>query len=217
MKHSIKREQSHARMSFAECENVRATLKHMKLSFHLILTLAAMLTMAQTAMATDVTWYMHGGKGTTCNKSGNQAEIISSEGETMLFTWTDGGTFYYYDSWSLFFNIIDHHLSVTFPYLSGTVTEVKLSRFDFQNSGMELSVGNGTTNLTTSGNQYFSSSEECEDVTVSFTGSIEVDADHPLRFTFHVPANAVESMPSVIPAESAAARILLFLIFHPPL
>ena len=29
MKHSIKREQSHVRMSFAECENVRATLKHM--------------------------------------------------------------------------------------------------------------------------------------------------------------------------------------------
>ena len=63
MKHSIKREQSHARMSFAEYENqrslaegesnVRATLKHMKLSFNLILTLAAMLTMAQTAWATD--------------------------------------------------------------------------------------------------------------------------------------------------------------------
>ncbi len=63
MKHSIKREQSHARMSFAECDNqrslaegesnVRATLKHMKLSFHLILTLAAMLTMAQTAWAID--------------------------------------------------------------------------------------------------------------------------------------------------------------------
>ena len=61
MKHSIKREQSHARMSFAEYENqrslaegesnVRATLKHMKLSFHLILTLTAMLTMAQTAWA----------------------------------------------------------------------------------------------------------------------------------------------------------------------
>ena len=65
MKHSIKREQSHARMSFAECENqrslaegesnVRATLKHMKLSFHLILTLAVMLTMAQTAWAQDLT------------------------------------------------------------------------------------------------------------------------------------------------------------------
>ena len=193
MKHSIKREQSHTRMSFAECENqrslaegesnVRATLKHMKLSFHLILTLVAMLTMAQTAWADDVTWYMHGGKGTTCNKSGNQAEIISSDGETMLFTWTDGGTFYYYDSWSLFFNIIDHHLSVTFPYINGTVTEVKLSGFDFQNSGMKFSVSNGTTNLTTSGNQYFFSSED-EEVTVSFTGSIDVDTDHPLRFTF---------------------------------
>ena len=65
MKHSIKREQSHARMSFAECENqrslaegesnVRATLKHMKLSFHLILILAAMLTMAQTAWAVELT------------------------------------------------------------------------------------------------------------------------------------------------------------------
>ncbi|MCR5131968.1 MAG: hypothetical protein K6C10_10995, partial [Prevotella sp.] len=64
MKHSIKREQSHARMSFAECENqrslaegesnVRATLKHMKLSFHLILTLALWLV-AQTAWATDET------------------------------------------------------------------------------------------------------------------------------------------------------------------
>ena len=77
MKHSIKREQSHTRMSFAEYENqrslaegesnVRATLKHMKLSFHLILTLVVMLTMAQTAWAATktetrtATWYMDGG------------------------------------------------------------------------------------------------------------------------------------------------------------
>ncbi len=156
----------------------------MNRTFNLILTLALWLVAAQTAWATDVTWYMHGGKGTNCNKSGNQAEIISSDGETMLFTWTDGGTFYYYDTWSTFFKVIDHHLSVTFPYISGTVTEVKLSGFDFQNAGMRFSVGNGTTNLTTSGNQYFSSSDTDEDVTVSFTGSIDVDTDHPLRFTF---------------------------------
>ena len=65
MKHSIKREQSHARMSFAEFDNqrslaegesnVRATLKHMKLSFNLILTLALWLTMAQTAWAVELT------------------------------------------------------------------------------------------------------------------------------------------------------------------
>ena len=154
-----------------------------KRTFNLILTLALWLV-AQTAWADDVTWYMQNGKGTTCTQSDNQAEIISSGGETMLFTWTSGGTFYYNDNWSTFSKVIDHNLSVTFPYLSGTVTEVKLSRFDFQNSGMELSVGNGTTNLTTSGNQYFSSSDTDEEVTVSFTGSIEVDADHPLRFTF---------------------------------
>ena len=50
-------------MSFVECENqrslaegesnVRATLKHMKLSFHLILTIALWLMAAQTAWATD--------------------------------------------------------------------------------------------------------------------------------------------------------------------
>ena len=77
MKHSIKREQSHTRMSFVECENqrslaegesnVRATLKHMKLSFHLILTLVVMLTMAQGAWAgttietRTVTYYLNGG------------------------------------------------------------------------------------------------------------------------------------------------------------
>ncbi|MBR3109873.1 MAG: hypothetical protein IKH35_01635 [Prevotella sp.] len=157
--------------------------KPIRLYFRVAMMLLMLLT-SMTAWATDVTWYMHGGKGTTCNKSGNQAEIISSDGETMLFTWTDGGTFYYYDSWSLFFNIIDHHLSVTFPYINGTVTEVKLSGFDFQNDGMKFSVGNGTTNLTTSGNQYFFSSNTAEEVTVSFTGSIDVDTDHPLRFTF---------------------------------
>ena len=67
MKHSIKREQSHARMSFVECENqrslaegesnVRATLKHMKLSFHLILILAFWLVAAQTATAQEAAVY----------------------------------------------------------------------------------------------------------------------------------------------------------------
>ena len=121
--------------------------KPIRLYFRVAMMLLMLLT-TMTAWADDVTWYMHGGKGTNCNKSGNQAEIISSDGETMLFTWTDGGTFYYYDTWSTFFKVIDHHLSVTFPYISGTVTEVKLSGFDFQNAGMRFSVGNGTTNLT---------------------------------------------------------------------
>ena len=100
MKHSIKREQSHARMSFAECENqrslaegesnVRATLKHMKLSFHLILTLVTMFTMAQTAWAATVketrttTWQMDGGaSGSTTLE--NSLTLLNAEGKRLYY------------------------------------------------------------------------------------------------------------------------------------
>ena len=88
MKHSIKREQSHARMSFAECENqrslaegesnVRATLKHMKLSFNLILTLAAMLMIAQTAWAADET------KTFTVSSVTGSGNPLSYDGKTFI-------------------------------------------------------------------------------------------------------------------------------------
>ena len=102
MKHSIKREQSHARMSFAECENqrslaegesnVRATLKHMKLSFNLILTLAAMLTMAQTAWAVTetrtVTYRLiTGTQGCIkANIGGTEQNIITPIGNHIIIT-----------------------------------------------------------------------------------------------------------------------------------
>ena len=105
MKHSIKREQSHARMSFAECENqrsltegesnVRATLKHMKLSLNFILTLAAMLTMAQGAWAVTEevteTWTMNGSAcsisgSTLSNGSGNRIVLSNGGG------WLNNGT-----------------------------------------------------------------------------------------------------------------------------
>ena len=90
MKHSIKREQSHARMSFAECENVRATLKHMKLSFHLILTLATMLTMAQTAWAQEAAVYdlvtevptVDGGQATNWQSTENYGSLVDGNTST---------------------------------------------------------------------------------------------------------------------------------------
>ena len=100
MKHSIKREQSHARMSFAEFENqrslaegesnVRATLKHMKLSFHLILTLAAMLTMAQTAWAQEAAVYdlvtevptVDGGQATNWQSTENYGSLVDGNTST---------------------------------------------------------------------------------------------------------------------------------------
>ena len=87
MKHSIKREQSHARMIFAECENVRATLKNMKQTFNLILILAVMLTMAQTAWAANeetVTWTMDGGKSGQTTLSGDYT-LINTNGKEIHY------------------------------------------------------------------------------------------------------------------------------------
>ena len=101
MKHSIKREQSHARMSFAEFENqrslaegesnVRATLKHMKLSFHLILTLAVMLTMAQTTWAQEAAVYdlvtevptVDGGQSTNLGSNYNYYRLVDGDTYTV--------------------------------------------------------------------------------------------------------------------------------------
>ena len=104
MKHSIKREQSHARMSFAECENqrslaegesnVRATLKHMKLSFHLILTLAAILSMAQTAWAADETKTFENAtiqKGNTGQLTYNGEILFSAVGNETVKKSTSSG------------------------------------------------------------------------------------------------------------------------------
>ena len=194
----------HARMSFAECENqrslaegesnVRATLKHMKLSFHLILTLIVMLTMAQTAWADDVTWYMNSGHGTTCNKSDHQAEF-SSDGQTMLFTWTDTEILFNYGpdgEQFMFMDVLSNNLSVTFPYLEGTVTAVELKNLSFFDAGMKFSVGNGSQNLTNGNSAYCTSVDGGDPQDVTFTGSVNVDADHPLRFTFSVNGTAPE-------------------------
>ncbi|MBQ3845634.1 MAG: hypothetical protein II817_11780, partial [Bacteroidales bacterium] len=104
MKHSIKREQSHARMSFVECENqrslaegesnVRATLKHMKLSFHLILTLAAILSMAQTAWAADETKTFENAtiqKGNTGQLTYNGEILFSAVGNETVKKSTSSG------------------------------------------------------------------------------------------------------------------------------
>ena len=56
MKHSIKREQSQAGLSFAERKNVRPKVKHLRL-----LTLLALLMTAATGAWADVTWSLNNG------------------------------------------------------------------------------------------------------------------------------------------------------------
>ena len=167
-------------------------MKRTKRTFNLILSLAALLMMAQTAWAVDVTWYMNSGHGTTCNKSDHQAEF-SSDGQTMLFTWTDTEMLFNYGpdgEQFMFMDVLSNNLSVTFPYLEGTVTAVELKKLSFVEAGMKFSVGNGSQNLTNGNSAYCTSSGSTQDVT--FTGSVNVDANHPLRFTFSVNGTAPE-------------------------
>ena len=153
-----------------------------------------MLLTTMTAWADDVTWYMNSGHGTTCNKSDHQAEF-SSDGQTMLFTWTDTEMLFNYGpdgEQFMFMDVLSNNLSVTFPYLEGTVTAVELKKLSFNDAGMKFSVGNGSQNLTNGNSAYCTSEDGGGTQDVTFTGSVNVDANHPLRFTFSVNGTAPE-------------------------
>ena len=213
MKHSIKREQSHARMSFAEYENqrslaegesnVRATLKHMKQSFHLILILAAMLTMAQTAWAgtkietRTVTFYMDG-----CTSD----RTILQDDHTLV----SGGMVLYYSSnvpksnyiqltnndgrkiTNFRLSVIQNEADIKFTNLEGTVKSVELTNFTFYNSGMQMYVGLDKTNPSTllhlqgTTNDYDFPSNDTNESTNSatFVGNLDVSATNQLKIMF---------------------------------
>ena len=168
-------------------------MRKIKQSFNFILALALWLVATQMVWADDVTWYMNSGKGTTCNQSDHQAEF-SSNGKTMLYTWTGTAELFYYGGTSeqtLFLNVLNNHLSVSFPYLEGTVTKVELYKLDFFDAGMKFSVGNGSQNLMNGNSEYCTSVDGSGNTqNVTFTGSVDVDADHPLRFSFSVNGSA---------------------------
>ena len=199
MKHSIKREQSHARMSFAECENqrslaegesnVRATLKHMKLSFHLILILAAMLTMAQTAWAETttetrtMTWSMNG-TGTS------GSELTNSAGNRLVLSknnWKGNSTLGNRSYTSILtenYGLVG--TEIIFPDIVGKVTSVELKNVLFAYGGMCLKAGKDNSTLLCS--TAFSSYDD-ENLTTytsvfTFNGSLDVTASMPLKLMF---------------------------------
>ena len=169
-----------------------------KLSFHLILTLAALLTMAQTAWADDVTWYMDGGKNghSTCTFNGKTADITSDQHtKTLRYTWTSGSGL----EWRLtqlgaglanFDHPITNGCVVTFPDIIGTVTGLTINNLQFFNNAgctMKMYVGQkGTTPtlLTTGGSNYLLAHSSGTTFNATFTGCIDVDADHPLAIWF---------------------------------
>ena len=195
MKHSIKREQSHARMSFAECENVRATLKHMKLSFHLILTLTAMLTMAQTAWAVTVeetvTWPMSTGCSVTGSTLSNTAGNRMVLNNNMIWQQTSDRTGI--DTHQSKLVTSTYNTEISFPDIEGTVTKVELKNFSFGISGLNLYAGKSMSSLldkSTGGTAYPSDDSGTYSGDVTYTGSMDVTTSSPLKLMFR----AVSSM-----------------------
>ena len=179
-------------MSFAEYENqrslaegesnVRATLKHMKLSFNLILTLAVMLTMAQTAWAATtietrtMTWPMNGTgvEGSKVTNSAGEGLVLS------IGTWKANNT-----TTKILHGGSLIGTEISFPDIVGKVTKVELKNVQFCQNGMCLKAGKDNNTLlcsTTFASYYDENMTSYTDFT--FSGSLDVTASLPLKLMF---------------------------------
>ena len=171
----------------------------MKIKYNLILTLAVMLTMAQTAWAVTVeetvTWPMDG--------TGVSGNIVSNgTGNSLVLK---------YESWfghtaAKFTSIngidgnylvtSDKQQEISFPNITGTVVKVEVKGFCFNNSGLNLYAGTSMNNLlnkSTGGTAYPSWDENGQyNGDVTYTGSINVSSSSPLKLMFR----AASSIPS---------------------
>lgn len=153
---------------------------------------------ANAVSTTDVTWYMDGGKNghSSCTFNGKTADITSdAHSQTMRYTWTSGsGLDWRLNALGVGLAKFDHPITngcvVTFPDIIGTVTELKMTNLEFFNYAdctMKMYVGQkGTTPtlLTTGGSDYLVAHSSSTTFNATFTGSIDVDADHPLAIWF---------------------------------
>ena len=152
------------------------------------------LQFMESTEKTTATWWMNQGKGTSLtSQTDNSAEFTNrSKNETMRYTWgnPNSDAMLYYGqigNQTFFTDVLNNNLSVTFPYLKGTVTKVELYKLDFFDAGMKLSIGNSSQNLMNGDSEYCTSVNGSGEVqNVTFEGSVDVDTDHPLQFTFSV-------------------------------
>ena len=176
-----------------------------KRTFNLILTLAVMLTMAQTAWAATVketrttTWQMDGGaSGSTTLE--NNLTLLNAEGKRLYYynTIQDGDNSFSLSTWfgsnttSLRGNILDNQGELRFTNLEGTVTKVELNNFSLVTSGIQMYVGRDKTNTSTllhlQGNNSDydvpSSDNQAYNRSATFEGSIAVSQSNPLKIMF---------------------------------
>ena len=150
--------------------------------FNLILTLAAMLTMAQTAWAgttietRTMTWPMNGTgvSGSVLTNSAGERLVLS------IGTWKANNT-----TTKILHGGSLIGTEISFPDIVGKVTKVELKNVQFCQNGMCLKAGKDNNTLlcsTTFASYYDENMTSYTDFT--FTGSLDVTASLPLKLMF---------------------------------
>ena len=162
-----------------------------KRTFNLILTLAAMLTMAQTAWAVTEevteTWTMNGSAcsisgSTLSNGSGNRIVLSNGGG------WLNNGTQTILDANQALILTNQYSMEASFPDIEGTVTKVEFHNIClYCPTSYSMYVGKDMSNLLSisPGVTAFSSWDNAgqfKDVT--YTGTLDVSSSAPLKLLF---------------------------------
>ena len=164
-----------------------------KLSFNLILTLAVMLMMAQTAWAVTEevteTWTMNGSAcsisgSTLSNGSGNRIMLSNGGG------WLNNGTQTILDVNQALILTDQYSMEASFPDIEGTVTKVEFhniclfcppsysySMYVGKSMSSLLNISSGVTAFTS-----WNSASQFKDVT--YTGTLDVSSSAPLKLLF---------------------------------
>ena len=166
-------------------------MRKLRQKFNLILTLAAMLTMAQTAWADDVTvtWPMDG--------TGNSADTrYDSEGKKTIvlskYVWSNSSRTHktYIQNVGGNIELGKYNVEISFPDIKGTITSITLNNVSFtdQDGGkLCLYAGTDMDNLLRTGdnqNYYQSMAEGSTIRNLSYTGSVEATESATLKLMF---------------------------------
>ena len=166
-------------------------MRKLRQKFNLILTLAAMLTMAQTAMAATEevteTWTMN---GSACSISGST--LSNGAGNRMVLnnnmTWTQFSTYSSIDTSQKGLVTNSYNTEISFPDITGKVTKVELKTFAFAQTGLCLYAGTSMSNLlekSNGGTAYQSWEDETKySGDVTYVGNMNVSSGAPLKIMF---------------------------------
>ena len=167
-------------------------MRKLRQKFNLILTLAVMLTMAQTAMAATEevteTWPMNGVltiSGSTLTNGNGYTMVLNND---MVWYNNRNRTSIKTSSSSSHLVTDSYYTEISFPNITGKVTKVELKTFAFARTGLCLYVGTSMSNLlekSNGGTAYQSwESESTYSGDVTYVGNMNVSSGAPLKIMF---------------------------------